>query len=122
VYIFSADFVEQHPQAATAFVKGIFKAQEFIQTNPDEAYAIAGKMLELEPAEVAEELKGVGLTSLEDNVTLLSDEASDTYLVKHMTELGEFLQAQRQIPQAPTAEQLKALVDPTFVKAAQESA
>ncbi|MBD1868058.1 ABC transporter substrate-binding protein [Cyanobacteria bacterium FACHB-471] len=119
VYIFSTQFVEENPQAIQGFVNGIFKAHEFIKTNPDEAYVITGKQLELQPEEVAEELKGVSLTSLEDNIKLMDDTTSDVYLGKHMESLATFLKDQNQISEAPTLEQLSALIDPAFVKAAQ---
>ncbi|MDX2212811.1 MAG: ABC transporter substrate-binding protein [Oculatellaceae cyanobacterium bins.114] len=119
VYIFSTQFVQENPQATEAFVKGIFKAHEFLKTNKDEALAIVGKMLQLKPEEVEQELTGVGLTSAEDNLKMLDDPTSDIYLVDHMESLGQFLKAQNQIPEAPTADSLKALIDPTFVKAAQ---
>lgn len=119
VYIFNTQFVEENPQAVEGFVKGIFKAQEFLQTNKEEALAIAGKFLQLTPAEVEQELTGVGLTNVEDNITMLDDASSDIYLVNHMESLGQFLKAQNQVPEAPTADSLKALVDPTFVKAVQ---
>jgi NitT/TauT family transport system substrate-binding protein len=118
VYMFSTPFVQEHPQAVQGFVNGIFKAREFIQTNSDEAYAIVGKQLQIKPEAVGEEFKGVGLTSLEDNIKLMSDTGSDTYLGKHMESLSKFLQAQNQIPEAQTLEELSALIDPTFVKAA----
>jgi NitT/TauT family transport system substrate-binding protein len=118
VYMFSTQFVEEQPEATQAFVNGIFRAREFLQTNADEANAIAGKRLELAPEEVASELKGVGLTSPEDNIKLMSDTSSDTYLGKHMESLAQFLKGQNQIPEAPTLEQLSTLIDPTFVKAA----
>lgn len=118
VYVFSTAFVQSNPQAVQAFVNGIYKAQELIKTNQDEAFAIAGKMLQLKPEEVGQELKGVQLTSREDNIKLLSDTSSDTYLGKHMESLSNFLKDQDQIPQAMTLDQLSALIDPTFVKAA----
>jgi NitT/TauT family transport system substrate-binding protein len=118
VYIFSTQFVKENPQSIQGFVNGIFKAQEFIKTNPDEAHAIVGKQLELKPEEVAEELKGVSLISLEDNIKLMADTTSDIYLGKHMESLATFLKEQNQISASPTSEQLSALIDPAFVKAA----
>lgn len=118
VYMFSTPFVQNNPQAVQAFVNGIYKAQEFLRTNQDEAYAIAGKRLELKPEEVGQELKGVQLTSREDNIKLLSDASSDMYLGKHMESVANFLKDQEQIPQAMTLDQLSALIDSTFVKAA----
>lgn len=119
VYIFSTSFVQQNPQAVQAFVNGIFKARDFIKTNADEAYSIAGKQLQLKPEEVEAELKGVGLISPEDNIKLMSDTSSSTYLGKHLESLGKFLKEQDQIPEAMTLDKLSGLIDPTFVKAAQ---
>jgi NitT/TauT family transport system substrate-binding protein len=117
VYIFSTKFVQDNPQAAQGFVNGIFKAREFIQTNPDEAYAIAGKQLQLKPEEVADQLKGVELMGLEENLKLMSP-SDDIYLGNHLESLAKFLKQQEQIPNVLTLDQLGALIDPTFVKAA----
>lgn len=117
VYLFSTKFVEENPAAVEAYVRGIYKGIEFIKSNPDEAYAIAGKQLELTPEEVETELKGVGLASPEDNVKMLAEPDSGVYLLDHMDALGQFLKSQDQIPEAPAADTLKQTIDPTFVKA-----
>lgn len=119
VYLFSNKFIQEQPQAVEGFVRGIFQAKEFLQTNPDEALAIAGKKLELKPEEVAEELKGVELTTLEDNVRLLSDSSAEDSMLNHMNSLSKFLKAQNQIPAEIPTDQLQQLIDPTFVKAVQ---
>ena len=116
VYLFSPEFVEQSPQAAQAFVGGILKGIEFLDTNREEALAIAGKKLALSPEEVEAELKGVDLTSLEKNVEMLGKPDSDLYLVPHMESLGEFLVSQGQIPEAPN--DLAQRLDPQFVQSA----
>jgi len=120
VYVFSPEFLEENPTAGEAFVSGIFKGIEFLETNPDEALAIVGERLELSPEDVATELEGVDLTSLEKNIEMLSNPDSDVYLAKHMQALGEFLVAQEQIPEAPT--NLETLLEPRYVQALQESA
>lgn len=116
VYLFSPEFVEQSPQAAQAFVDGILKGIDFLDTNREEALAIAGKKLALSPEEVEAELKGVDLTSLENNIAMLGEPNSDLYLVPHMESLGEFLVSQGQIPQVPT--DLPQRLDPQFVQSA----
>jgi NitT/TauT family transport system substrate-binding protein len=118
VYLFNADFVAQHPEAMQAFVNGIYQAQDFLKTNKDEALAIAGKKLQLQPEEVEAELKGVDLTSAETNMKMLAEPDSDIYLVKHMDALGTFLKDQNQIPDAPSTDALSQLIEPAFVKAA----
>jgi NitT/TauT family transport system substrate-binding protein len=119
IYIFSPEFVAANPAGIQTFVNGIAKGIEFIETNPDEAYAIAGKRLELSPEDVATELQGVKLIGIEDNIKMLGDPQSDLYLQKHMEALGTFLKDQNQIPEAPTPETLAQLLDPTFVQTAQ---
>jgi NitT/TauT family transport system substrate-binding protein len=56
------DYIEQNPKDVEAFVKGLYKAVEFIKTNQDEAYAIMAKgvggYLE-KPEDFAESAKGV---------------------------------------------------------------
>lgn len=120
VYIFSPQFLEENPTAGEAFVSGIYKGIDFMETNPDEAFAIIGERLELTPEDVAVELEGVDLTSLENNIEMLSNPDSDIYLAKHMQSLGEFLVAQEQIPEAPT--NLESLLEPRYVQALQASA
>lgn len=116
VYLFSPEFVEQNPEAAQAFVNGILKGIEFLETDREEALAIAGQKLGLSPEEVEQELKGVDLTSLEKNVQMLGQSDSDLYLVPHMNSLGEFLVSQGQIPEAPA--DIPQLLEPQFVQSA----
>ncbi len=56
------DYIKNNPKDVEAFVKGVYKAVDFIKSNPDEAYAIMAKgvggYLE-NPADFAEAAKGV---------------------------------------------------------------
>jgi NitT/TauT family transport system substrate-binding protein len=58
----TCDYIDKNPKDVEAFVKGLYKAVDFIKTNPDEAYAIMAKgvggYLE-KPADFAEAAKGV---------------------------------------------------------------
>jgi NitT/TauT family transport system substrate-binding protein len=62
VVALTCDYIDKNPKDVEAFVKGLYKAVEFIKTNPDEAYAIMAKgvggYLE-KPADFAEAAKGV---------------------------------------------------------------
>lgn len=118
VYIFSPEFVEQTPNAAQAYVDGIYKGRDFLESNTDEALAIAGQWLELSPEDVEQELQGVDLTSPENNAKMLGDASSDLYLVPHMTDLATFLVDQGQIEAAPTAEEFEGVIESKFVEAA----
>ncbi|MEO0940070.1 MAG: ABC transporter substrate-binding protein [Cyanobacteria bacterium J06642_12] len=117
VYMFNPEFIAGNPGAAQAYVDGIFRGREFIETNTDEAMEIGGKWLELSPEDVETELQGVDLTSPENNVKMLADESSDIYIVNHMMELSGFLAEQGQIAEAHAGETLQAVIDSTFVEA-----
>ena len=58
----TCDYIKNNPKDVEAFVKGLYKAVEFIKTNPDEAYAVMAKgvggYLE-KPADFADAAKGV---------------------------------------------------------------
>jgi NitT/TauT family transport system substrate-binding protein len=58
----TCDYIKNNPKDVEAFVKGVYKAVDFIKTNPDEAYAIMAKgvggYLE-KPEDFAEAAKGV---------------------------------------------------------------
>lgn len=116
VYLFNTKFVEANPNAIQAFVQGILKGIKFLETNRDEALAIAGKRLQLKPEEVEEQLKGVRVIDLPTNLEMLSNQQSDIYLVKHMNELSEFLVDQKQIPNAADVSKL---LEPKFLKEVQ---
>ena len=58
----TCDYIDKNPKDVEAFTKGLYKAVEFIKTNPDEANAIMAKgvggYLE-KPEDFAEAAKGV---------------------------------------------------------------
>ncbi|PIG92573.1 myristoyl transferase [Gloeocapsopsis sp. IPPAS B-1203] len=116
VYLFSNQFIEANPNAVTGFIQGILQAREFMETDRDEALAIAGKRLQLTPQEVEEQLKGVRLIDLPTNLEMLGNPQSDIYLLNHMNDLSQFLVSQKQIPQAPN---LTNTLEPKFLKEVQ---
>lgn len=116
VYLFNTKFAEANPQAMQAFVQGILQGIEFLETNRDEALAIAGKRLQLSPEEVEEQLKGVRLIDLPTNLKMMSDAQSDIYLLNHLNELSQFLLDQKQITQTVD---LSEYLEPRFIKEAQ---
>jgi NitT/TauT family transport system substrate-binding protein len=62
VVALTCDYIDKNPKDVEAFVKGLYKAVEFIKTNPEEAYAVMAKgvggYLE-KPEDFAEAAKGV---------------------------------------------------------------
>jgi NitT/TauT family transport system substrate-binding protein len=110
----STEFAEANPQAVQGFLAGLFKAQEFLKTNPTEAYAIAAEPLGIQPNEVAAQLKGVRLPDLQTHLEMLNDPSNDLYLLKPMQAMTEFLKDQGQIKTVPD---LSNFIDPQFVMA-----
>ncbi len=64
------DFVEKHKDTLVAYFKAIDQAVKLIQTSPAEVAAPIAKGLGIKPAEVAEQMAGVKLYSLQDNKTI----------------------------------------------------
>ena len=112
LYLFSTN-VDTNPAGAEGFVKGIFKAIDFMKTNKSEALAIAGKRLQISPEDVEAQLKGVGLIDLPTNVKMLSDTQSDIYLLNHLNEVSKFLIEQKQVSQPPD---ITKVLEPKFLK------
>jgi NitT/TauT family transport system substrate-binding protein len=117
-YIFDAQFVAANPAAIAAYVKGVFKGLKFLQTNPQEGYAIAAKKVGVSPAELEDSLKHVKLVDAATNLEMLGNPQSPLYQMKSIQAFAEFLKEQKQIQQIPDFS--KAL-DPQFVKTASAS-
>ena len=115
----STTFLNAHPEAVQAFLSGIFKGQEFLKTNPEEAHAIVAKQFEIEPQEVEAQLKGVRLPDLPMHLEMLNDSQSELYLLKSLTAMAEFLKDQGQIGTVPDMSQF---IDGQFIAALGENA
>lgn len=67
----TCDYIDKNPKDVEAFVKGLYKAVDFIKTNPDEAYAIMAKgvggYLE-KPEDFAAAAKGVNFYDKARNI------------------------------------------------------
>lgn len=67
----TCDYIDKNPKDVEAFVKGLYKAVDFIKTNPDEAYAIMAKgvggYLE-KPEDFAAAAKGVNFYDQARNI------------------------------------------------------
>ncbi len=115
--IFDTKFIETQPKAVEAFVRANLKGLEFLTTNATEGQAIAAKELQITPEEFAEQLKGIKLATLEDNISMLNDPASNLYLKKPLESMSTFLKAQGMLETEPN---LDSLLDPQFVLTIQQ--
>ncbi|NJN86869.1 MAG: ABC transporter substrate-binding protein [Leptolyngbyaceae cyanobacterium SL_7_1] len=114
--IFDTDFIATNPEAVKVFIQANFKGLEFFQTHQQEGLAIAAENLGVTPGELAEQIKGVRLADLADNISMLNDPTSNLYLLTPLNSMVSFLENQEQIDQSPD---LSNILDPQFVLAIQ---
>ncbi len=117
LYVFSTKFIQSNSKAVTAFVEGHFKGLEFLKTNPKEGLAIMAKQLNITPADLEQQLKGIQMPDLATNVEMLGNPSSNLSLLKPMTELATFLKTTGKVSAAPD---MAKFLDPQFVQAIQK--
>ena len=115
-YSFGTEYISENPEAVQAFVDGIAKSLGFIETNREEAIAIAAAKLEVTPEALDADLAGIGLPNVETNLEMLTDASSDIYILNPLNAMGEFLVEQGQIKAIPD---MASYIDPTFVRSVQ---
>ncbi len=116
LYLVDTAYAEANPEAVQAFVNATMKGLKFLQENPEEGIAIGATELEMEPTDLAADLKGVKLPDQETNIQMLAQPDSEVYLAKSLEELADFLVSEEQIETKPT--DLAARLDPQYIKAA----
>lgn len=116
MYIFDSAYVEENPEAVQAFVNGIFKGLQFLQTNREEALTIGAAALEVSPEDVASDLEGVKLPDKATNIQMLAQPDSDLYVAEPLKELSDFLLNEEQIESSPG--DFAPLLDAQFVESA----
>ncbi|ELS02872.1 ABC transporter, substrate-binding protein, aliphatic sulfonates family [Xenococcus sp. PCC 7305] len=112
-YTFDSKYIDANPEAVTAFVKAIVKALDFLETNRDEAIAIAAGKLEITPEALAADLEGIELPDLETNLEMLANPNSDLYILKPLNAMAEFLVSQGQIKTVPD---MASFIEPKFIR------
>ena len=115
-YSFSSEYIEANPEAVEAFVAGIAKALNFLETNREEAIAIAAAELEVTPEALNADLAGIGLPGVETNISMLTDASSDLYILDSLKAMGDFLVSQGQIQTVPD---MATFIEPKFVQSFQ---
>ena len=114
-YLFDTAFVEENPEAVQAFVNGILKGQEFMETNRMKALEVAAASLEMSTEALEGDLKGIEIPPLDRQVQALGKPGSDLYVLPALENLAQFLVDKDQIDSIPA---LAELLEPKFVEAA----
>lgn len=102
----STAFIEEHPDAISAWRKVQARALRLIADDPDAAAAAVGRQLGIEPEEAAEQLsQGVFLDPADQSTAEwlgTPDQAGN--LAVNLQDAAKFLVGQQQIPSAPDVE------------------
>jgi taurine transport system substrate-binding protein len=113
--IFSKKFVDEHPETVQAFVcKMAAIAKQFVD-QPDGVYSALGKRLNLSAKAVRPLLPA-------QTVVQASDAGSDALLApggriaQQVAGVGKWLLAEKQVPKAPSLEDVNAMIDTRFVQ------
>jgi NitT/TauT family transport system substrate-binding protein len=119
LYVFSPQFIQDNPQIVDAFIRGIFDGLEFLNSNREEGIAIAATAIGISPEELTNDLQGIKLPNLAENLEILTDRNSNASLLKSMQSLAEFLKERNQIQIIP---ELETLIEPKFLQGIQSEA
>ncbi len=119
LYVFSPRFIQDNPQIVDAFIRGIFDGLEFLNSNREEGIAIAAAAIGISPKELTNDLQGIKLPNLAENLEILANHNSNASLLKSMQSLAEFLKERNQIQVIP---ELETLIEPKFLQAIKSEA
>ena len=114
--VFRAEAIEKRPADVQKVIAAWNKALAFIKTNRKEAVEIMAKGAEISPEEMEQNLAGIKLYSLADNVREFGA-APDGPLFKTADEQADFLLKNKLIDSKPD---VSSLVAPQFVGAVKE--
>lgn len=112
ILVLRDDFIADNPGAVADLVAAWYEALAFIESNPDEAYAIMGQAMDIDPGELAEILSGVNFLAEQDNLKYYNqNEAVNVFSV--LSTASQLWQAEGYIaePVDPNA-----VIDGTFLE------
>lgn len=110
------DFLENHPDFATDYVRAIDDSVEFYRSDPDEAATLVAKEVGLEPDVVGEQMNGLVWLDAGEQ---LSPEYMGTpddvgALAQTLKDTGDFMMGQGAISSSPELLAYREKVNPTF--------
>jgi NitT/TauT family transport system substrate-binding protein len=112
---FRPDFVAENPAAVAAFVRAVYRAVDYVATNPDDAHAIMAESISMETPEFVATLADLKLWGAEENRSYFGTAEAPGPIYDLVTQAGEFYQrigVTDNVPDPAT------IVDPNFVDGA----
>lgn len=115
ILTFRTDFITQHPDTIQAIVKAYFQGIQFWEEHPEDAHALIAKELGINPDQAVEQLSGLHVLSLRDNVTAFTYAPGLSSLYGNLKEVLQFVTAhQTKAPSVPV--DTDSLIEPRFIR------
>lgn len=108
-----ADVAQLQPEQVAAIVRAWYRSLEFVDQQPEQAYAIMARHAETDVMEYREFAGGTRLFSVADNLEAFRPSPTDVSLATAGKKIGDFLMAQELIKSVPD---LTRALHPEFIQ------
>jgi taurine transport system substrate-binding protein len=110
------EFVENHPDFATNYVRAIDDSVEFYRSDPDESATLVAEEIGLEPDVVADQMNGLVWLNAEEQLSTEYMGIPDNVgaLAQTLKDTGEFMMGQGTISSSPELSTYREKVNPEF--------
>ena len=116
VLIFNQETIDNRSTDIQAVVKSLFDAQDFLKSNPDEAYEIMAKHEQMSVDALKNGVMGVEIPDLDEHLVNMANN-DDSVLYQSVIDIGEFYVERGQISSIPLYGDI---IEPKFVLALSE--
>lgn len=94
VLIVRGDYIDDNPEIVRNLIKAWFKALEYMNTKPEEAYRIMSSRMNLSLKETRDSYNGLVLPNININNSMLFDSSSPNNLLKTSEKLTKIMKSQ----------------------------
>lgn len=113
VLTFGSDFVAKYPAKVSAVARSYFKAIDFIDKNPDQAYEIGAKYFKITANEFKSQIAGIKQMNFNDNQDIMSYGTGLNSIHGLIRQADLFLQEKSTIERVVDSTEI---IDPRFVR------
>ncbi len=113
VFGFRRDFAQQHPEVVVAFIKGLIRAHDFIETNREEAIQIMATRFKQEPDTIRANLESLRYFTIDESKQFFGTTQKPGRIFEVADQMAEFWIKIGVIKEKPD---FKALFDPRYLE------
>lgn len=113
VLTFRQDFIDEHPATIRSFLQAYFRAQEYMQSHPEETATILGKVLGVSNADAMEQLKGVRISDRNENDRAFQAEGFRNSMYESLDDIHQFIAVHEMRASNLNTD---TIIDPSFVR------